>query len=106
MPALVLCLFIRSSPNDFILRGYNIQATDVLKDIYESNQTEISKQFNTRYLLCRRQISKSSWSHIRDAFTPEIRRRIYLAMFCQASVQLSGINVISTLPFYYTLLFL
>lgn len=97
MPALVLCLFIRTSPNDFILRGFNIQANDMLRDIYGNNHDEVNKQFTHRYMLARRQLAKNSKSQLREAFSPNIRRRVILAMFCQGSMQLSGINVISIL---------
>lgn len=98
MPAVFFSLFIRSSPHDFLFRGYNSQALDTLIDMY-GDISEANEKMKTLFLLCRRQAAKSKWQHICDAFSPSCRQRIILAVFCQASMQLSGVNIISIMSF-------
>lgn len=94
MPAVLLSFFIRTSPNDFLIRGYNAHAIEALSDMYE-DPIEVNKQMDTLFVMCRRQAETPKMEFIKDAFRPEKRRRIFLAIFSQASMQLTGINVIS-----------
>lgn len=131
MPAPLLSFFLRNSPTDFVGRGFNSQAYDVLNDIYRRESTTIlastmcennssnnntntgnaannsennnpvdSESLNNRFMSlyteCHAVRSQGIWRDIerllKDKFN---RKRLFVAVFCQASVQLSGINLIS-----------
>lgn len=94
MPAALLCFFLRPSPNDFLIRGYNAQALEILRDI-NHEPSLVNKQMTDLITMCRRQAETPKMTFLKDAFKPGNRKRIFLAIFSQMSMQLTGINIIS-----------
>jgi hypothetical protein len=124
MPAPFLALLLRNSPVDFVLRGFNSQAYDVLRDMYRHDSTILPANVTTRnngnnnnnnnnnqiapigvtnrfmsiYADCHVYTSQGIWHDLGRIFKHKTsRKRLLLAVFSQASVQLSGINLISIL---------
>lgn len=90
-PAAILVFFLRNCPCDYILRKHYDPALIILKDVHGNDMELLKSEFQKLYLKCYQQ-KRLSYSM---CWVPKFRKRVVLAVFCQASVQLSGINVIS-----------
>lgn len=129
IPAPLLALFLRNSPVDFVLRGFNSQAYDVLRDMYRHDNTtlpanvtnknsgsndprhiksnnnniqvipiDVTNRFMLNYADCHAYNSQGIGNDLGKIFKCKTsRKRLFLAVFSQTSVQLSGINLISIL---------
>lgn len=101
MPVALLCFFIRTSPYDFLYRGYNSPALETLIDMY-GDPIVANEKMRQLFFLCRRQAELSKLALLHEAFSNQgTTVRIFYAVFCQIANQFSGVNAISIHFFFF-----